>query len=378
MGNVSGYVSTPHLLLDKMRMHRNIARLKTHLTNLKVPLRPHLKTCKSMEVARLLMSSSVGPAAVSTLKEAEYFGAQGVKDILYAVGIARAKLPRVLALRRAGVDLSVILDSVEQTDAVIAACREANDRIPVLIEIDSDGDRAGIRPGDPTLLEIGRRLHDGGAELRGVMTHAGASYECPNSDSLIAAAEAERLAALSCAQDLRQSGLSCAVVSVGSTPTAHFARDLSGVTEVRAGVFVFMDLVMVGLGVCTMNDIALSVIATVIGHQRAKGWILVDAGWTAVSHDRGTSHQATDQCYGVVCDLDGRAYPDLLLTGVNQEHGVISLRPGSEANLPDLAVGSLLRILPNHACATAAQYDRYHVLGEQGAITEVWSRFRGW
>jgi D-serine deaminase-like pyridoxal phosphate-dependent protein len=370
---------TPCLVLSAGRMQRNITRLNRRLQGLGVPLRPHLKTSKSIEVARLLMPTAAGPATVSTLKEAEQFGAAGVRDLLYAVGIAPGKLPRVLALRQAGIDLSIVLDSLEQAQSVVAACREAKERIPVLIEIDADGDRAGLRPDDPKLIEIGRALHLGGAELRGVMTHAGGSYDHPGVEAHSAAAEQERAAAVRSAEALRRADLPCRVVSVGATPTAHFARDLAGVTEVRAGVFVFFDLVMAGLAVCAIDDIALSVLATVIGHQRGKGWILVDAGWTALSQDRGTAHQDIDQGYGVVCDLTGATpYHDLIVTRVNQEHGIVSLRKGSNAKLPDLPIGSRVRILPNHACATAAQFDRYHVLGEVATVTDVWERFSGW
>jgi D-serine deaminase-like pyridoxal phosphate-dependent protein len=370
---------TPCLLLDPIRMQRNIDRLKAHLNRLGVNLRPHLKTCKSLEIARLLMPTPAGPATVSTLQEAEQFAAAGVRDLLYAVGIAPNKLARVLDLRRAGVDLSVILDSPEQAQAVAAASREARKCIPALIEIDSDGHRAGLRPGDPRLLEIGRILHEGGAELRGIMTHAGGSYDHPGAEALTAAAEQERAAVVQSAAALRDAGLPCPVVSVGSTPTAHFARDLTGVTEVRAGVYVFHDLVMAGLGVCNLDDIAISVLATVIGHQPEKGWILTDAGWMAMSRDRGTANQPVDQGYGLVCDFQGQIYPDLLLTKATQEHGALALREGSIETLPDLPVGALVRLLPNHACATAAQHDRYHLLGEDGKrITAVWPRFGGW
>jgi D-serine deaminase-like pyridoxal phosphate-dependent protein len=369
---------TPCLLLSAGRMQRNITQLKNHLQTLGVPLRPHLKTSKCIEVARLLMPTAAGPATVSTVKEAEQFAAAGVRDLLYAVGIAPGKLQRVVALRRAGTDLSIVLDNLEQAQAVVAACREAKERIPVLIEIDADGHRAGLRPDDPRLIDVGRALHVGGAELRGVMTHAGGSYDHPGIEAHCAAAEQERAAAVRSAEALRGADLPCRVVSVGATPTAHFARDLSGVTEVRAGVFVFFDLVMAGLGVCAIEDIALSVLATVIGHQRRKGWILVDAGWTALSQDRGTAHQDIDQGYGMVCDVTGVPYHDVIVTRVNQEHGIVSLRRGSGERLPDLPIESRVRILPNHACATATQFNRYHVLDEAATVTGVWERFSGW
>ncbi len=370
-------LSTPCLVLDEMRMMRNIERLRRRLEPFDVRFRPHLKTTKCVEIAKRMMLSQAGPATVSTLTEAEQFADAGVRDILYAVGIAPAKLGRVLALRRRGVELSIIVDSREQARAVAKASRDSGDAIPTLIEIDSDGHRSGVRPEDPLLLDIARDLVDG-ADLRGVMTHAGASYDQPGAEAMMKAADVERMAVVHSAQVLRDAGLPCSVVSVGSTPTAHFARDLHGVTEVRAGVYVFFDLVMAGLGVCTLDDLALTVLATVIGHQRDKGWIIVDAGWMALSRDRGTAKQRVDQGYGLACDIQGRPYSDLIMMQANQEHGVLSLRPGSRETLPELAVGAQVRILPNHACATGAQHDSYHVLGHDGNVYTQWQRFSGW
>jgi D-serine deaminase-like pyridoxal phosphate-dependent protein len=374
-----GDLATPCLILDADRMERNIARLKARLDGLGVALRPHLKTCKSVDVARRVMKSAAGPATVSTLREAEQFAAAGVRDILYAVGIAPAKLPQVIALRSRGADVTVVLDSVEQAQAVAHASRESGARIPALIEIDCDGHRSGVLPTDrQRLIDIGRALQ-GGAELRGVLTHAGGSYAACGREALQRCAEAERRSVVDAATILREAGLPCPVVSVGSTPTAHNALDLTGVTEVRAGVFVFFDLVMAGVGVCQVDDIALSVLATVIGHQRDKGWILIDAGWMALSQDRGTRRQAVDQGYGLVCDAAGVPYADVIVGDANQEHGIVTVRPGSGGVLPDLAIGDRVRILPNHACATGAQHRAYHVVrGTGDHVQAEWPRFGGW
>ncbi len=371
-------VGTPALLLDEARMTRNVARLRARMAALGVSLRPHLKTVKSVDVARRVLLDGTGPATVSTLREAEVFAAAGINDITYAVGIAPAKLPRVAALRAAGTDLAVLLDSVAQAEAVAATSRASGDRIPALIEIDSDGHRGGLAPDDAAIVAIGRVLAHGGASLRGVLTHAGESYGASGAEALAAFAERERVAAVTAAARLRAAGLPCPVVSVGSTPTAHFARNLDGVTEVRAGVFVFFDLVMAGIGVCSLDDIALSVLTSVIGHQRERGWILVDAGWMALSRDRGTAAQAMDHGYGLVCDVDGRVLDGLVVAQASQEHGTIARRPGSTAPLPDVSVGTLLRILPNHACATGAQFEGYTVLPTDGSAPVEWSRFRGW
>jgi len=260
-----------------------------------------------------------------------------------------------------------VLDSAEQARMLAEASREAGVAIPALIEIDCDGHRAGLEPDDPAMLEVARALADGG-DLRGVMTHAGGSYFSNGEAELRAAADAERDAVVRAAERLRSEGLECPVVSVGSTPTAFFATDLAGVTEVRAGTYVFMDVVMLGLGVCTPEEIAMSVVVEVIGHQAAKGWILTDGGWMATSADHG------EEGYGLVADLGGRVIPGLAMTGANQEHGILT----SSGELPDLPVGTRLRILPHHACATASQHRAYEVVDGTATIEATWPRSGGW
>lgn len=371
-------LDTPALVLDVARVERNIARLTQRLSALGVRFRPHVKTAKSIDVATRLFPDGRGPITVSTLKEAEYFAAAGMTDITYAVGLAPAKFARLRSLVARGADVSVIIDSEEQARA-LAAARGDGAMPAVLLEIDCDGHRGGLTPADGRLLSIAGILRDGGIEVRGVLTHAGESYRCREGIGLPEAAEAERAAAVAAAELLRSHGHAAPVVSVGSTPTAHFARDLTGVTEVRAGVFVFFDLVMHGIGVCAIDDIALSVLATVIGHKPEKGWIMTDAGWTALSRDRGTASHPVDQGYGLVCDADGMPYSDLIVADVSQEHGIIAVRPGSGAVLPDMPVGAQVRILPNHACATGAQHELYHVVRTGSRdIVATWPRMRGW
>lgn len=372
-------LETPALLLDEAKMDRNIARLLTRMRELGVAFRPHVKTSKCIEVARRMMATPQGPITVSTLLEAEYFASHGVTDILYAVGIAPNKLDHVRALQDKGVRLSVILDNIDTARILVDSARATGRAFDVLIEIDSDGHRSGVKPDAPELIEIGTLLQAGGVNVKGVLTHAGASYECRTTDAIRAMAEQERAAAVHAAQRLRAAGIASPVVSVGSTPTAMFAQQLDGVTEVRAGVFAFQDLVMAGIGVCDVDDIALSVLATVIGHQHEKGWTILDAGWMAMSRDRGTSSQPVDQGYGLVRDLEGKPLAtDYILVGANQEHGIMAPRAGTAAPTAPLPVGTQVRILPNHACSTGAQYPRYHVVDAAGRVTDTWQRFSGW
>ena len=371
-------LETPALILDTPKMDANIARMRARMRALGVAFRPHLKTCKSIDVARRMFDGGSGAITVSTLKEAEYFFGHGFTDILYAVGITPGKLDHVAQLRTRGADLKIILDNQEAATAVAAHVRQSGAALPTLIEIDSDEHRAGVKPEAAELLEIGHLLHGTGS-LAGLMTHAGASYDCRSIAAIRVMAEQERARTVRAAARLREAGLPCAMVSIGSSPTATFAERLDGVTEVRAGVFVFFDLVMAGIEVCGVDDIALSVLATVIGHQREKGWLLIDAGWMAMSRDRGTAAQPLDQGYGLVCDEAGRPIEGLIMSGASQEHGVVSHRSGDPSKTPLLPVGTRLRILPNHACATGAQHDRYHVVSGGGrAVDAVWARFSGW
>jgi len=369
---------TPAALVDVERMRRNIDRMQARAAALGVRLRPHVKTTKCREVAQAQVAAGAQGLTVSTLKEAEQFFACAVTDILYAVGIVPAKLPQVLALRRRGCDLKIITDNLASARAIAAFCVEHQAKLEVWIEIDTDGHRSGVKPEDDLLLQIGHALHDHGACLGGVMTHAGSSYDVHRDEQLRHIAEQERAGAVRAAERLRAAGLPCPVVSVGSTPTALRAEHLSGVTELRAGVYVFFDLVMHNVGVCSVDDIALSVMTTVIGHQTDKGWAIVDAGWMAMSRDRGTHKQLRDFGFGLVCNEAGEPLPGYVMSAANQEHGIVSLAEGADTDIAGrFPVGTRLRILPNHACATGAQHPQYFAIGQQGQVTE-WARFYGW
>nr|WP_184805124.1 alanine racemase [Nitrospirillum iridis] len=363
-------------------MDANIARMQARMGALGVRFRPHVKTAKCLEVVRRQVAAGARGLTVSTLKEAERFFAAGYGDILYAVAIAPPKFDHALRLAKAGMRLTLVVESVATAERLSRHGRDNRHTHQVLIEVDTDGHRSGIRPDDPLLLEVAAVLvvdGQGGARLGGVMTHAGSSYGLNTPDALAAMAEQERAGCVHAAERLRAGGHACPVVSVGSTPTALSARHLEGVTEVRAGVYVFFDLVMAGVGVCALDDIALSVLCTVIGHRADTGWIITDGGWMAMSRDRGTQRQAKDHGYGLVAAIDGSPIPDLAFRDANQEHGVLHWTGGAGVDLARrFPIGTQLRILPNHACATGAQFDAYTVLPKDGGAIQRWDRFNGW
>ncbi|RAM65192.1 alanine racemase [Herbaspirillum rubrisubalbicans] len=369
---------TPAALIDITRMEHNIARMQQRMDALGVRFRPHVKTTKCREVVQAQLQAGARGITVSTLKEAQQFFAEGITDIVYAVGMAPTKLGQALALRRQGCALKIVADSVACAEAIVRFGQEHDECFEVWIEIDVDGHRSGIAPEDATLLSVGSILHEGGMKLGGVIAHAGSSYDYDNDADLVRVAEQERAGCVHAAEQLRAAGLPCEVVSIGSTPTALRAQQLQGITEVRAGVYAMFDLVMHNVGVNTLDDIALSVLTTVIGHQQEKGWAIVDAGWMAMSRDRGTQGRKQDFGYGQVCTEDGRVLEGYLMSGANQEHGILSRQGEADRDIAArLPIGTRLRILPNHACATGAQYPEYHAIAGDGSIA-IWPRFNGW
>jgi D-serine deaminase-like pyridoxal phosphate-dependent protein len=369
---------TPALILDRAILDRNLKRMGERLSHAGVMLRPHVKTAKSLEIARKAVQGHDGRITVSTLAEARYFAQGGFKDILYGVGIVPSKLAAVAELRRLGINLRVVTDNLPVARAIAAAARDG-DTFSVLIEIDSGAGRAGLPfPELPGLLDIARTLHEApNVELAGVMTHAGHSYHQSTPDGIAAVAEQERQSVVGAAQKLSAAGIPCSTVSAGSTPTAMHSRDFSGLTEMRPGVYVFNDLDQAFIGACGAGDLALSVLASVIGHYPHRNQLLVDAGALALSKDVSAQEFKREVGYGAIVEPPAK---DMAVVDCSQEHGFVGAsEPIPYANLP---IGSRLRILPNHACITAAAYDRYYVVDSSldggRSVVDIYDRINGW
>nr|WP_136251069.1 alanine racemase [Ningiella ruwaisensis] len=375
---------TPCLLIERSLLIKNIQRMSKHIKRLNCRLRPHVKTHKSLAIAKMIENE--GPCSgitVSTIKEAEYFFNAGYTDILYAVGINAHKLDKVHALMKASCDIKLILDSTEAAGQLIDYAQTHNVETPfkVYIELDVDAHRAGVKPDSEDLLTIASMLNDSRfTTLAGVMTHAGASYSCFGLEAQHKMAIQERDLSLLAARRIRHAGMPCPEVSIGSTPTALALDDAHGITEIRAGVYCVFDLVMSGLGVCAQGDIAISVLGSIIGKQTDKDLALTDAGWMAMSRDRGTSEHPTDYGYGVVCDLHGKSLKNLTMVSANQEHGIIGQQSTStdgSFNPGNFAIGERVRILPNHACSTMAQFEHFYLIDKDRVIDKV-PILRGW
>lgn len=371
-------LETPAAVIDSAKMLANIDRMQQRMDRLGVRLRPHVKTTKCLPVIKAQIEAGACGITVSTLKEAQQCFDSGINDILYAVSMAPGKLPQAHDLKQRGCNLSILTDSVQGAAAIVAFAQQHGTVFEVWIEVDCDGHRSGLKSESQALLEVARTLQHGAMTVKGVLTHAGSSYELNNEEALQHLAEQERRECVTAAERIRALGIACPEVSIGSTPTALSARDLLGVTEVRAGVYVFFDLVMHNVGVCQRDELALSVLTTVIGHQAEKGWVITDSGWMAMSRDRGTQRQDRDYGYGQVCTLEGQWIEGALVQSANQEHGIVTIQGlDGEALEQRFPIGSRLRILPNHACATGAQFPVYQAIDRVGSA-QPWSRLHGW
>lgn len=372
-------LKTPALILDRSVLQRNCQAMAKRMAGHGVRLRPHLKTAKSAAVARIATQDQFGGITVSTLAEARYFADAGFNDITYGVGMVPGKLDEVAALQDQGVRMTLLTDDSVAVSALSARAESLSIEVPLLIEIDSGGQRAGVTPEGNELTDLGAAISAApGLRLEGVLTHAGHSYHCRSQHEVEAVAEAERAAVVMAAERLREAGLPCAVVSAGSTPTAVHARSLEGVTEMRPGVYTLFDLDQVGIGACTMADIAVSVLASVIGHNRRTGRILVDAGALALSKDLSAGEFMPLAGFGLVCRPEtARPIDGLYVADVHQEHGLIAAAQG-EPPYDELPIGSQVRILPNHACITAAAHAHYNIVEGGTTVIEQWDRVNGW
>jgi D-serine deaminase-like pyridoxal phosphate-dependent protein len=365
---------TPSALIDLDQLERNAARMADKARRLGVRLRPHVKTHKCIEIARIQTDLHFGGVTVSTLAEAEAFANGGFTDITYAVPIAPQKIADAADLHAEIDALNLVVDHPDAIRAVEAVAASRGIVLPVYLEIDCGGGRSGV-PADDELAERLVRHMDQSERIdfRGLLTHAGHAYRAHNREEAFEAACEERNVITALAAQLRDLGVEVGDVSVGSTPTMRAIDDLTGVTEVRPGNYVFYDATQAAIGSCELDEVAFSVLATVISADPEHGHAVVDAGALALSKDPGPTHVDPACGFGLpVASDDLHPLPGLKVTALTQEHGTLS-GPGVEA----LRIGTRIRIVPNHSCLAAACFDRYHVLRGTGVVDE-WHPVRGW
>jgi D-serine deaminase-like pyridoxal phosphate-dependent protein len=369
-------LKTPGLLLDLARVRRNAERMSGIARRNNVRLRPHIKTHKCVEVARLQTAGHDGAITVSKLAEAEAFARYGFSDITYAVPIERGKFAEAVEISRlGGIKLNLLTDDAETVKALDAAAGEAGVQFDVFVKIDSGTHRVGVEPHTAQAIEIPRTISDSkNLNFAGILTHAGHSYNVRTKEAILEVARHERDSMVELAERLRGMGIEVPTVSIGSTPTMSTIDHLNGIDEIRPGNYIFFDNFQATLGSCSFEDTALTVLAAVIHRDLSRNKLVIDAGAVALSKDRGPVGLDPGCGYGRVLDMDGTD-TGLRVTGMSQEHGEIVADDGSV--ISRFKVGDRVRVLANHSCLTAAQHSHYNVM-EKGEVVHRWEIHRGW
>ena len=358
-------LETPTLLLHAAVVERNVRRMAERARHLGVRLRPHAKTHKCVELARLQQRHGADGVTVATLVEAGVFARAGFRDITWAFPIDPGHVaPARRIAQQTGATLRVVVDDFAAAEAL------AGSGLHVWLKVDCGYHRAGVDPDAPYALEVARELGgEQGLVFDGVLSHSGHAYRTTSRRDAAEVAEAERSVMVGFAERLRHAGIPVRAVSVGSTPAMVAAERLDGVTEARPGNYIFYDRTMVLIGCCEPADVGVTVLATVVSHQPGASHLVVDAGALELSKDAGPPHVGP-AAMGAV-----RGHPELTVATLSQEHGII--RAASPAVLEGrFKVGERLEIVPNHSCLTAALFDEYHVV-EDDRVVDRWKIERG-
>lgn len=368
-------IKTPALLLDVQRVRDNAERISDIAKRNGVRLRPHVKTHKCIEVARIQTAGHDGAVTVSTLAEAWAFGRNGFSDITYAVPIERGKFDDAIEILRSGVKLNLLTDDLATVAALDEASGKAGVKFDVFVKIDCGYHRVGVEPHAKEAIEVPRMISDSGnLNFAGILTHAGHSYNAQSKDEIVAIARHERDLMAEHAERLRSDGIDVPTVSIGSTPSITHVDHLEGVDEIRPGNYILFDAFQATLGSCGFEDTALTVLAAVTHKDHTRRRLVVDAGAIALSKDRGPVVLDPSCGYGRVLDIDGNE-TGLRVTSLSQEHGEIEALYDSVFDR--IKVGDRLRVLANHSCLTAAQHSYYNVI-ENNEVVDRWEIHRGW
>ena len=277
---------TPAVLIERPRLDANIRRMQAAADGAGIRLRPHAKTHKSPLVARRQIEAGAIGICCAKLGEAEVFAAAGISDIRLPYPLQPSNADRVLTLQRAA-RISFIVDDLAVARDWSQAMQAANARAEVLVKVDVGFHRCGITPDPATAVPFLRDVAAlPGLHLAGILSHAGHAYHAHSEEELRGMAESERLAMATLAREARAAGVTIDEVSAGATPPARFSLASGGgtFTEFRPGNYVYFDRTMAGLGAATLDDCALSVLATVVSAP-APDRIVLDCGSKTLAAD---------------------------------------------------------------------------------------------
>lgn len=350
---------TPTFIVDLKKTKENALFMINKAKNNNVVLRPHVKTHKTIEIAEFQTQDDSKPITVSTISELIFYSKAGFKNILLAIPITLEKLIYIKKSITSLDSIFFITDSLQVCEEIQSWADSNLIQISLYIKINSGGNRAGLEPSSAKLLELAKFINVASfLDFVGLLTHAGQSYGFSDKQKKEEVARIEIQSIAESASFLEKNGIKVKVRSIGSTPTMSQNVDLKEITEIRPGNYIWFDMFQANRGNCAIDEIACSVLTSIIGIYPERETILIDAGALALSKDVGFWEHEPQQ-FGRV-----KQYPDLLLLGLSQEHGVLK---ASEERCKQFKVGDKLEIIPNHSCLTAACFNEY-VCVENGKI----------
>ncbi|TFG95116.1 DSD1 family PLP-dependent enzyme [Candidatus Thorarchaeota archaeon] len=363
---------TPVLLLDYEKLENNIKRMAAKEESNEVELRPHIKTHKCIEIGMMQLKHGAKGITVSTLDEAEIFADAGINDITYAVPMTSNKINAALDIA-SKVNLRLLVDNYEIVSDLELYSERRGMALDVLLKVHCGYHRTGVDPRNPASIKLASKIANSrNLTFKGILTHAGHSYDATSIQQIKEIAIQEQTVMIDFSERLNKesSNLKPEVVSIGSTPTVELTeRFMEGITEIRPGSYVFHDYTQVALGCCQVSDCALTTYSKIIG--KYDGYLVTDAGATALSKDLGPTHIETTTGFGkIYSNYDKQELdPNLHIYSLSQEHGKVKILNPSDAQ--ELRVNDALRILPNHSCLTANLHDCYYIV-ENDQVMDKW------
>jgi len=350
-------VDTPALVVSEEILHRNIAGMAAFAASVDVSLRPHIKTHKTVQIARLQIAAGAIGVTCAKVGEAEVMVKEaGVEDVLLAYPtIGETKFRRLIALMDRA-RIVVAADSLEAARMMSAAMTRYDRRLDVMLEVNTGQHRSGVSVGDEAVtmaLAIARMPN---LNLTGIMTHEGHANSAPPEEIeglAIAAGEAM----VETARRIRDHGIELPTVSVGSTPAAFYTPTVAGVTEMRPGTYVFNDVSAFRYGRFGVRDCAARFVATVVSRPALNRAVL-DTGAKSLAMDPSRAHPGHGYIVG---------HPEVTIVKLSEEHGVCDVPDGE----PGFAVGDRVEVIPNHICPTVNLMDEL-LIARDGRIIDTW------
>lgn len=353
---MDNYLNTPAVHIDLDVVERNIKNAVDGLAGAGVVHRPHIKVHKSVYLAKKQQAMGCKGITCAKLGEAEVMANGGIEDILLAFPmIGQGKLERYGALAsRAGLTIRTIVNSMEGARGLSALGEKLSKRLQVLLEVDGGINRGGIPLAGTALEDFAAAVRAlPGLEIVGVMYYGGDIYGCKTRDEVRERARREGTEVVSCGERLKKIGVAADILSAGSSFSLMFPKELAGLTEVRAGNYIFNDGALLSVGLITPADCALTVLATVVSRQDANHAI-IDTGSKTLTTDKVGGWESFGQVVGA---------PEIEIYKLNEEHGFLQ----SPKTIP-FAIGETIAIIPNHSCVVPNLADE--VYGMRGGRLE--------